>query len=138
MTDQPKSSYGQILKSSSIIGGSQVIKIAISIVQVKFLSVLLGPTGIGVAGLYQATIGIVGTICGMGIGSSGVREVSKAAASGDQLKVARTIATIRRVAVVFGILGMILVFIFRNSFSRSLLPVVLNKISNIIIYYPKF
>lgn len=118
MPKPDKNSYGQILKSSSIVGGSQGVRIAITMVQVKILAVLLGPMGIGLVGLYQSAMGIAGTIFGMGIGASGVREVSKAAASGNQLKIARTIATLRRVAVIFGALGMAVVFLFRNAISQ--------------------
>lgn len=47
-------SYRQIFKSTSLIGGAQVIRMAIGVVQVKALALLLEPTGIGLAGLYRA------------------------------------------------------------------------------------
>ena len=37
------SSHGQILKSSALIGGSQVLVILVGIVRTKILAVLLGP-----------------------------------------------------------------------------------------------
>jgi PST family polysaccharide transporter len=118
MTDSSKNSYGQILKSSSIVGGAQGIKIVISILQIKILAVLVGPTGVGLVGLYQSTIGIVNTICGLGIGQSGVRQVAEAASTGDHRKIGRTIFALRRTTMVLGVLGTILVFVLRNPISR--------------------
>jgi PST family polysaccharide transporter len=105
-------SYGQILKSTTLVGGSQVINIILGIVRTKFLAVLLGPAGIGLMGLYSAVTGTVGIMAGMGIGSSGVRQIAEVAGTGDELKIARTIVTLRRAALVLGGLGMLLMIIF--------------------------
>ena len=44
MANKPhRNSYGQILKSSSIIGGAQGINYLIGMVRVKLVAVLLGP-----------------------------------------------------------------------------------------------
>ncbi len=40
-----KHSYGQILKSSVLIGGSSAVNIGIGIVRTKAIAVLLGPAG---------------------------------------------------------------------------------------------
>jgi PST family polysaccharide transporter len=45
-------SYRQILKSSSLIGGSSLINMAIGMVRTKFVAVLLGPSGVGLMGVY--------------------------------------------------------------------------------------
>jgi PST family polysaccharide transporter len=111
-------SYGQILKSSTLVGGSQIISIALRTIQVKVLAILLGPVGIGLVGLYQSIIDLTSTITGLGIRSSGVRQIAAASATADQQKVARTVLTIRRIAMGLGIVGMILVFFGRNQISR--------------------
>ena len=111
-------SYGQILKSSTLVGGSQVISIALRTIQVKVLAILLGPVGIGLVGLYQSIIDITSTITGLGIRSSGVRQIAAASATADQQKVARTVLTLRRIAMGLGIVGMILVFFGRKHISR--------------------
>jgi antigen flippase len=112
------SSYGQILKSTTLVGGSQVINIVLGIIRTKFLAVLLGPAGIGLMGLYSAVTGTVGAMAGMGIGSSGVRQIAEAAGTGDELKIARTTVTLRRAALVLGVLGMLLMMIFCVPLSR--------------------
>lgn len=103
-----KNTYGQILKSSSVIGGAQGVNYLISMVRTKLVAVLLGPSGVGLVGLYVSATELVGTVAGLGIGTSGVREVAEADGSGDAEHVARTVTTLRRVCWVTGIFGWIL------------------------------
>jgi PST family polysaccharide transporter len=119
MSMSKNSSYGQILKSTAIIGSTQVINILIGIVRVKALALFLGPTGIGLAGMYQAATGMIGTLAGLGLGSAGVRQIAEAAGSGDNHRMARTIAVLRRASWVSGLLGMGLVLIFAKPLART-------------------
>jgi PST family polysaccharide transporter len=112
-----KHSYGQILKSSSIIGGAQGINYLIGMVRVKVVAVLLGPSGVGLVGLYVSATGLVSTVAGLGISSSGVREVAEAHGSGKAEHVARTVKTLRRVCWVTGILGWLLCAAFSYPLS---------------------
>lgn len=121
MTETPiqkDNSYGQILKSTTIVGGSQVINILLRIIRTKFLAVLLGPAGIGLMGMYSAVTSTVGAMTSMGIGSSGVRQIAGASGTGDELKIARTIVTIRRASLVFGLLGMLLMIVLCMPLSQ--------------------
>src|SRR5215471_20661954 len=79
--------YGQILKSSAIVGGSTVLNVGIGIVRTKILALLLGPGGFGLAGLYTSIINLTQGIAGVGVNSSGVRQIAEAAGSGDQDRV---------------------------------------------------
>lgn len=108
MSKQQHNSYGQILKSSSIIGGAQGINYLVSMVRTKLVAVLLGPSGVGLVGLYVSVTSLVGALAGLGIGSSGVREVAEAHGSGDAERVARTVKTLRRACWVTGLLGWML------------------------------
>lgn len=105
MSKAPHPSYGQILKSSSIVGGAQGINYLIGMVRTKVVAVLLGPSGVGLVGLYISATSLVGVITGLGIGTSGVREVAEAHASGDAARVARTVHTLRRACWVSGLFG---------------------------------
>lgn len=102
------SSYGQILKSSSIIGGSAAINIVIGMISVKAGAVLLGPEGIGLLKLYNSAIGMLRTLSGLGINSSGVREIAEAVGSGDQGRVGRMVQVLRKMCWGTGILGCLL------------------------------
>lgn len=101
-------SYGQILKSSAFIGGSQVINVVLGIVRTKFLAMMLGPEGVGLIGLYQGITSTAGTLAGMGINSSGVRQIAEASGTGDSLRIARTVKALRRTVLILGILGTLL------------------------------
>lgn len=106
------SSYRSILKSTSLIGGASVINILIGMVRTKFVAVLLGPTGVGLLGMYSQVTGVVGTLTGLGIGSSGVRQVAEAVGSNDDERIARTAVTLRRAAWLTGGLGLLVMLVF--------------------------
>jgi O-antigen/teichoic acid export membrane protein len=106
MIDQ-KDSYRQIMKSTSLFGGVQVFKILIAIVRSKFIAVLLGPTGMGIAGLLTATTGLIGSLTNFGLGASAVKDVAAAAGSENQTRIAIIITVLRRWVWVTGLLGMV-------------------------------
>jgi len=107
--------YGQILKSSALIGGSSVLTIAVGIVRTKAIAVLLGPTGIGLIGMYGAILDLGLSIAGMGVSSSGVRQIAEAVGSGETDRIARTVIVLRRTSLVLGILGAALLAIFSKQ-----------------------
>jgi PST family polysaccharide transporter len=100
-----KGSYHDILKSSALIGGSQVANIVIGVVRTKAMAVLLGPAGFALFGLYGTIQNLTQTVASMGINSSGVRQIAEAAGTADKTRVARTAAVLRRTAVVLGLFG---------------------------------
>lgn len=116
MEDQQ--SKRQILKSTGLLGSVQLINILVGMVRVKFLAVLLGPVGVGISGIYQTTITLISSATGFGIGFSGVRDIARAAATGDERKISRTYTTIYRWAWVTGIFGALIAIIFSKSLSR--------------------
>lgn len=99
--------YGQILKSSALIGGSSVLNVAIGILRTKAMATILGPAGFGLAGLYGSVSDLALSIAGMGINSSGVRQIAQAVASEDTTRIASTTAVLRRTSIVLGVLGAI-------------------------------
>lgn len=110
-------SYSQILKSSALIGGSSVVVILIGIVRTKIMAILLGSAGFGLLGLYSSIVELVVAVAGMGINSSGVRQIAEATGSGDERRVARTAAVLRRTAIVLGLLGAAFLAVFSRQAS---------------------
>lgn len=116
--DADRKSYGQILKSSSIIGGAQGINYLIGMVRMKAVALLIGPSGVGLVGMYVSIYGLLGTVSQLGIDQSGVREVAEANASGDRETVARTTKTVKRVCFVSGLVGWLLAAVLAWPISR--------------------
>ena len=112
-----KHTYGQILKSSALIGGSSVVNILIGIVRTKAMALLLGPEGFGLMGVYGSIANLAQSIAGMGINSSGVRQIAEAVGSGDTERVARTVVVLRRTSIFLGILGAVLLVVFSRQVS---------------------
>lgn len=113
-----RNTYGQILKSSALIGGSSIVRIGLGFVRNKALTMILGPEGYGLLGIYQSISDLATNVAGMGINSSGVRQIAVAVGTGDDTRIARTIITLRRAAVVLGALGAILLAIFCRPIAR--------------------
>lgn len=116
--EMSKASYSRIMKSSSLIGGAQGINILIGMVRIKFVAVLIGPLGVGLAGTYQALIGFIGTFAGLGLQGSAVRDVAEAVGSQDDERIGRTILTLRRMCWLSGLSGTALVAVFSGPLSQ--------------------
>jgi len=110
-------SYSQIAKSTGIFGGSQVINILIGIIRTKVLAVLLGTAGIGLAGLYQSVIDFVKSIAGLGLSFSSVKDISEAANTNDQQRIAQTVTVLHKFVWWTGLTGMILMIAFSYPIS---------------------
>jgi antigen flippase len=102
---EESSTYGQILKSTALVGGSSAANILIGMVRTKALAMLLGPAGFGFFGLYGSITDVAQSIAGMGVNGSGVRQIADAVASGDPERIARTVVVLRRVSVILGLVA---------------------------------
>ncbi|MFV0515681.1 MAG: O-antigen translocase [Jhaorihella sp.] len=101
-----------LVKSMLMIGSAQAVSVVISVLRVKVLALLVGPAGIGLLGIYQnlRETGALGA--GLGLQTSGVREI--ASARGE----AETLARVRRVLagalLVQGAVAMALIWLLRE------------------------
>lgn len=110
-------SYGQILTSSALVGGSSALNIVIGIVRTKAMAILLGPAGFGLFGLYGSIVNLTQSICGMGINSSGVRQIAEAVGTGDSERIALTTTVLRRTSILLGTLGVVSLVVFSRQVS---------------------
>ena len=108
VSQEDKSSYRSIFKSTSLFGGVQVYQILIGIIKSKVIAVLLGPLGVGVLGLYTSAEQLLKSITSMGLQSSAVRDISEANSSGEEDKVVLKIAVLKRLILFTGLLGLLL------------------------------
>lgn len=101
-------SYVQILKSTALIGGSSVITLVFAMLRNKAAALLLGPEGFGLMGLYNSILDLGQSVAGLGVPSSGVRQIAEAVGTGESGRIAMTAAILRRVALLLGLAGAVL------------------------------
>lgn len=113
----PPGTHAQILKSTALVGGSSVINIVFGILRTKAMAVLLGPAGVGLIGVFSSVADLAQSLAGMGLQSSGVRQIAEAVGSGERDRVARTATVLRRASVVFGLIGALSLILFARRIS---------------------
>jgi len=118
ITHNPNTTYKRILKSTFIMGGSSVITTLLGIVRIKIIALLLGPSGMGLTGIYVTITSLVNTISGMGIRESGVRQIAEASGTEDYHRISLTVASIRRAALLSGLAGLCLLLLLSGNVSR--------------------
>jgi PST family polysaccharide transporter len=104
--DKQNSSYKQIVRSTSIFGGVQVINVIIGIIRNKLGALLIGADGIGLVGYYQNIIDLVRLVGNLGINTGGVKDI--ASNSGDTAKQGRAISVFRWWLLLTSCLGALL------------------------------
>jgi O-antigen/teichoic acid export membrane protein len=115
---EDKFSYRQIMKATSIFGGVQVVQIIIGVIRSKFIAVLLGPAGMGLAGLLQAGTAMIAGLTNFGLSTSAVKNIAAAKAEGNDEKVGRVIAVFRRLIWATGLLGLFVTLILSPYLSQ--------------------
>ncbi|MCZ2336705.1 MAG: oligosaccharide flippase family protein [Chitinophagales bacterium] len=121
--NKDQSSYRQIVKATSIYGGVQVIQILINIIKSKFIAILLGPSGMGIAGLLTSSIEFIQSLTSFGLKTSAVKDISEADASKNELRISIKIKVFRRLVWITGLIGACVTLIFRPSSVNSPLAI---------------
>ncbi len=118
MTEVAAANSRGLIRSMLVIGSTQVVNIAISILRLKILAILLGPTGIGLLSIYNNLQGMVSQAAGLGMASSGVREIASAREDTE------TLARVRKVLLgahfIQGSLALVCVWFFRVQIAEWL------------------
>lgn len=117
MISKEQKDYGQIAKSTGIFGGSQLVIILSGILRTKVLALLLGATGVGLAGLLQSVVETIRSIAGLGLGFSAVKEVSEAYASHDETQKQAVFPLLKRWSFMTALLGLSIPLVFARSIS---------------------
>ncbi len=115
MTDA-KSSYRQIVKSTSIFGGVQIFNMIISIIKSKCIALWIGPSGVGIIGLFNSALSLVSSFTNAGIETSGVKAISASANHPDLL--VKEYSILKRLIWFSGILGTLAVALLSPLLSR--------------------
>ncbi len=116
--NKEQQSYRQIFKATSLFGGVQVFNIVISIIRTKLIAVLLGPAGMGIAGLLTSTTGLVSGLTSFGLGTSAIRDVAAANEGGNPDRISVVVMVFRRLVWITGILGALVTLILSTWLSQ--------------------
>jgi len=106
-----RSSYRQILRATSVIGGATAGSILIGLVRMKVFAMMIGPAGIGLLGLLAAIQTTATAVAGMGTASSGVRYLTVDTTDPEREQDARW--TFWALTLLLAALGMVGVWLFR-------------------------
>lgn len=108
-----------LLRSMAIIGSAQAVRILITIVRAKLVALWLGPTGIGLLSVLNNMREMAALGAGLGLSTSGVREISSAKGA------VETLSRVRRVLfgalLLQGIVAMLAIWLARDALARWLL-----------------
>lgn len=115
---EEKKNYRTIVKATGLFGGTQVFTILCSIIKTKLVAIWLGAEGVGIIGLYNNTIDMISALTRLGIGTSSVRDLSRAFKSGDRSRFASLVTVVRRWVWFTGLLGAVLMLTFAPVLSR--------------------
>lgn len=106
------------MKATSIFGGVQVFTIIISIIRSKFIALLLGPEGMGIAGLLTSTTGLISGLTNFGLGTSAIRDVASANSTGNEIRIATVIVVLKRWVWITGTFGALCMLILSPFLSQ--------------------
>lgn len=102
-----KGSYSHVLKYTGVFGGVQGLNILVGLVRNKIVAMLLGPSGMGLASLFNTTVNFVSQATNFGISFSAVRHVSELFDQGDEGKIAHFVKVVRAWSLLTALLGMV-------------------------------
>lgn len=99
------SSYRSILRHSSILGVASALNIALGLVRMKATAVLLGPTGVGLFGMYLNLLQAGTAVASLGLDTAGTREIAAEQGRGDAGGVERARRALLAGMLVLAVLG---------------------------------
>ena len=114
-----KQSYTHILKYTGMFGGVQGLNIAITLVRNKFVALLLGPAGMGLASLFTTIVNFFNQATSLGISFSAVRHISELYDSGDTERTNHFVKVVRGWTLLAALAGMLLLAVLGPLFGSS-------------------
>jgi antigen flippase len=97
-------SFSRILRSSAFMGGAQVATLGAGFLRTKVIALVLGPAGVGLAGLFNTYSGSISAFAGWGLGTAGVRLIAGATTE----EKTKTQAAVRRMGWLLSLIGLTL------------------------------
>lgn len=112
MNRKETGSNNQVLKYTGLFGGVQGINVLTSLVRTKFMALLLGPGGMGLASLFYTTLQLLSQATSLGISTGAVREMSERYFIGQRELTAEFVKVVRAWSVLAALFGMLVCVAF--------------------------
>lgn len=90
----------------------------LGLIRTKFVALFIGTGGIGILAGFTAIQGVIGTVAGLGIHSSAVREIAAAVVMNDEQAIGRIVRTLNRICWFSGLVGMLVMISLSPLLSR--------------------
>ena len=119
MQKETDENYGHILKYTGIFGGVQGLNIAIGLVRNKLSALLLGPSGMGLASLFNTTVNFVSQSTNLGVAFSAVRHISELYDRGDDEALAHEVKVVRGWSLLTALIGMLVCVVIGPFLSET-------------------
>lgn len=116
--EKENSSYKHIFRSLGFVGGSQIIVIILGIIKTKIIATILGPSGVGISGIFQNIVELVRNATSFGINYSGVKKIAEVS-NDSNYSISLNILVLRRWSIATGIFGLFIMVLFSKYFSES-------------------
>lgn len=116
-----KTSHGQILRATSLLGGAGMANIVISLIRNKFVAVILEPSGLGLVGLLLSLVQAASALGGLGIANAAVRELAVKRSAGNEAELADVRWGIRAGTLLAAAASAILLFLLRQPIADHVL-----------------
>ena len=110
-----------ILRATFILGSSSVMQMVLTIIRTKVLAVLLGPAGVGLAGLLTNLMSTAAILFDLGTGTSATRSVAEAHSKNDKEAVGRIRTVVTLLSIILGAAGCATVFFAARPLAVSVL-----------------
>lgn len=98
-----------------------MINIAVGLVKMKAVAMLLGPTGVGILGLYLNLVQTASTVASLGFGAVGTRQIALAQTEGGDAAVGRSRRTLFMGTLVLALTGAAVFWVLSGWFARVVL-----------------
>jgi len=106
---EDKKSYRQIIKTTSLFGGVQIIQILATIIRGKLVALLLGTTGMGINTLYNSVVTMIVQLSTFGLNFSAVRDISNTHDSFQPEEQGKIIRIFKRWMIASAVIGAIII-----------------------------
>ena len=119
MVKETDETYSHVLKYTGIFGGVQGLNIGMGLVRTKLIALLLGPSGMGLASLFNTTVTFVSQATNLGVAFSAVRHISALYDQGNQVALEHFVKVVRGWSLLTAMLGMLVCVLLGPLLSQT-------------------